>query len=286
MREWWRSGEVFPIFAPMRPEKHISSLQNPLIRQVLQLKEKKRGRDKTGLFVLEGQRELQLALTGNYELTSVFYFPDIIDRVSLLGLLTDHQEEVEIVQVSREVYQRIAYREKTEGVVAIARSKTHQLNELRFDRKNPLVLIAQAPEKPGNLGALLRTADAAGLDAVILADPKSDLYNPNIIRSSVGCLFTVNIGIGNTAEVLEFLKTRGITLYTAALTASKVYSEIDYTGAVAIAVGTEATGLSEEWIAAGQENIIIPMKGEIDSMNLSVSAAILIFEALRQRNFD
>ena len=270
----------------MRPEKYISSLQNPLIRRVLQLKEKKRGRDKTGLFVLEGQRELQLALLGNYELTSVFYYPEIVDRESLLRLLPDHQEELEIVQVSREVYQRIAYREKTEGVVVLARSKNHQLSDLQFHRKNPLVLVAQAPEKPGNLGALLRTADAAGLDAVILADPKSDLYNPNIIRSSVGCLFTVNIGIGSTTEVLEFLKIHGITLYTAALSAIKVYSEVDYTGAVAIAVGTEATGLTEDWISAADENIIIPMKGEIDSMNLSVSAAILIFEALRQRNFD
>lgn len=270
----------------MRPEKFISSLQNPLIRQVLQLKEKKRGRDKTGLFILEGQRELQLALLGNYKLTTVFYYPEIIAQEKVLELLQDKAEYVQIIKVSQEVYKRIAYREKTEGILAMAEAKTHKIKDLQFHRKNPLLLIAQAPEKPGNLGALLRTADAANLDAVILADPKSDLYNPNIIRSSVGCLFTVNIGIGSTAEVLEFLNDRGISLYTAALSASRIYSDVDYTGPVAIAVGTEATGLTEEWIAAGKENIIIPMKGEIDSMNLSVSAAILIFEALRQRNFD
>ncbi len=270
----------------MRPEKYISSLQNPLIRQVLQLKEKKRGRNKTGLFVLEGQREIQLALSGGYQLTSVFYCADILPMENLSSMLPENQEEIVLIEVSREVYQRIAYREKTEGIVAMARAKSHRLSELRFHRKNPLLLVAQAPEKPGNLGALLRTADAAALDAVILADPKSDLYNPNIIRSSVGCLFTVNIGMGTTAEVLDFLQDQGIGLYTAALSASKVYSEVDYTGPVAIAVGTEATGLTEDWIAAAEENIIIPMKGEIDSMNLSVSAAILIFEALRQRNFD
>ncbi|MBT8206376.1 MAG: RNA methyltransferase [Eudoraea sp.] len=270
----------------MRSEKYISSLQNPLIRQVLQLKEKKRGRDKSGLFVLEGQRELQLALRGGYVLTAVLYNAEIIPFEELLALFPEVNKDMEFIEVSREVYRRIAYREKTEGILALARAKSHTLDKLRFHRENPLILIAQAPEKPGNLGALLRTADAANLDAVILADPKSDLYNPNIIRSSVGCLFTVNIGIGSTGEVLQFLKNNEITLYTAALNASRIYSEIDYSVPVAIAVGTEATGLTQEWIDAGEENIIIPMKGEIDSMNLSVSAAILIFEALRQRNFN
>ena len=269
----------------MAQEKYISSLQNPLIRQVLQLKEKKRGRDKSGLFVLEGQRELQLAIRGGYDITTVLYNADIITAEKLSALI--HEEQApQIIEVSREVYRRIAYREKTEGMLALARAKTHELKALRFHRQNPLILIAQAPEKPGNLGALLRTADAANLDAVILADPKSDLYNPNVIRSSVGCLFTVNIGVGSTAEVLQFLKDQGIMLYTAALSASRIYSEVDYSGPTAIAVGTEATGLTQEWLEAGKENIIIPMKGEIDSMNLSVSAAILIFEALRQRNFN
>ncbi len=270
----------------MGREKYISSLQNPLIRQVLQLKEKKKGRNKSGLFVLEGQREMELAFRGGYEITTVLYHSDIITHDELLTLYPKEHKDIETIAVSREVYRRVAYREKTEGMLALVRAKSHELNQLRFHRENPLVLIAQAPEKPGNLGALLRTADAANLDAVIIADPKSDLYNPNIIRSSVGCLFTVNIGVGNTKEVLQFLRTRGISVYTAALNASRIYSEIDYSGPTAIAVGTEATGLTQDWIEAGVENIIIPMKGEIDSMNLSVSAAILIFEALRQRDFN
>lgn len=270
----------------MRQVKQISSLQNPLIRQVLQLKEKKRGRDKSGLFVLEGQRELQLALKGGYELTTILFYPDIISLEELSTMLSETSAELEVIELSRDVYRRIAYREKTEGMLALAKAKSHKLSDLQFHRKNPLILIAQSPEKPGNLGALLRTADAANLDAVILADPRSDLYNPNSIRSSVGCLFTVNIGVGTSAEVLEFLKEKGITLYAAALSASEVYSELDYTGPVAIAVGTEATGLTQDWITAADANVIIPMLGQIDSMNVSVSAAILIFEALRQRNFN
>ena len=269
----------------MRTGKQISSLQNPLVRQIVQLKEKKRGRDKTGLFVLEGQRELQLALKGGYEITTVFFCTDIISFEDLSALLPSDSDDIEAIELSREVYRRVAYREKTEGMLALAKAKSHQLKDLEFHRENPLILVAQSPEKPGNLGALLRTADAAKLDAVILADPKSDLYNPNIIRSSVGCLFTVNIGVGSTDEVLHFLKDRGIKLYSAALSASQLYSELDYTEPVAIAVGTEATGLTDRWINESDANVIIPMKGQIDSMNLSVSAAILIFEALRQRNF-
>ena len=146
-------------------------------------------------------------------------------------------------------------------------------------------MVAEAPEKPGNIGALLRTADAADLDAVIIADPKGDLYNPNIIRSSVGCVFTNNIAIGSTNEVISYLKKGDISIFCAALSASENYTNIDFTEATAIVVGTESEGLTSEWLDNSDQNIVIPMQGEIDSMNVSVSAAILIFEALRQRNF-
>ena len=149
--------------------------------------------------------------------------------------------------------------------------------------KNPLILVAEAPEKPGNIGALLRTADAAGLDAVIIANPKSDLYNPNIIRSSVGCVFTVQTATGTTSEIINFLQERKINIYAAALSASIPYTKAKYTGATALVVGTESTGLSEAWLSRADARIIIPMEGSIDSMNVSVSAAILIFEAKRQR---
>ncbi|MBC9795688.1 TrmH family RNA methyltransferase [Sinomicrobium weinanense] len=265
--------------------KTISSVQNPLIKQVVQLKEKSRARKTSGLFVLEGKRELSLALKGNYSLTSVFIYPDICPVNEIESLLDTTSPRPEIISISKEVYQKIAYRETTEGVLAIARSRGHSLDTISFKRKEPLILVAEAPEKPGNIGALLRTADAADVDAVIIANPKTDLYNPNIIRSSVGCVFTRTIAVGNTAEVIGFLKEKGININCAALTASVDYHTTDFTVPTAIVVGTEATGLSDEWLQHSDRNIIIPMQGEIDSMNVSVSAAILIFEAKRQRGF-
>jgi len=153
-----------------------------------------------------------------------------------------------------------------------------------LQKENPLILVAEAPEKPGNIGALLRTADAANIDAVIIANPKSDLYNPNIIRSSVGCVFTNTIAVGSTIDIINFLTKNNINIYCAALSASENYLNTDFSISSAIVVGTEATGLSNEWLKNATQNIIIPMEGEIDSMNVSVSAAILIFEAKRQRN--
>ncbi|MGB5553427.1 MAG: RNA methyltransferase [Flavobacteriaceae bacterium] len=263
--------------------KQISSLQNPLVKKVLVLKEKSRERKKTGLFVLEGQRELRLALKGGFEISTVFFYEDIILRDEMLQMFAEASAP-EFISVSKEVYQKMAYRDTTEGIVAIARSKSHTLDDLKLSTKNPLILVAEAPEKPGNIGALLRSADAANLDAVIIANPKGDLYNPNIIRSSVGCVFTNTIATATSEEVIHFMKTNAIKMYCAALTASKNYLETDFKGATAIVVGTEATGLSTDWLDTSTQNIIIPMQGEIDSMNVSVSAAILIFEAKRQRS--
>ncbi|MCM5663125.1 TrmH family RNA methyltransferase [Galbibacter mesophilus] len=263
--------------------KEISSTQNPFIKQLLQLKEKSRERKKSGLFVLEGVRETELALKGNYQLETLLFSPDIISETEVFQLLKS-KDKPEVIKISKEVYQKLAYRQTTEGIIAVAKSKNHSLKELQFHNENPLILVAEAPEKPGNIGALLRTADAANLDAVIIANPKSDLYNPNILRSSVGCIFTNNIATGSTSEIIDFFKERNIQINCAALTASVNYTSVDYKKSSAIVVGTEATGLSEEWLQASDQNIIIPMEGEIDSMNVSVSAAIIIFEAKRQRS--
>lgn len=264
--------------------KEISSIQNPLVKQMLHLKEKSRERNKNGLFVIEGVKELELAIKGDYTLRTLLYYPKLAAREWVLHLTKDLSPTPEIMEVSREVFEKLAYRETTGGILAIANSKEHSLENLRLKNKRPLILVAEAPEKPGNIGALLRTADAAGLDAIIIANAKSDLYNPNIIRSSVGCLFTANIAIGTTEEVIDFLKDNNIAIHCAALSASQEYTRADYTQATAIVVGTEATGLSDEWLDRSDGNVIIPMLGEIDSMNVSVSAAILIFEAKRQRN--
>lgn len=269
----------------MNEVKEISSLQNPLVRKVLLLKEKSRERKKEGTFILEGQRELELTIKGGYEIQTLFFYNSIISEADILKSISGLHTRPELISVSKEVYQKIAYRETTEGVLAIVKSKPHRLEELQFKTNKPLILVAEAPEKPGNIGALLRTADAANIDAVIIANPKGDLYNPNTIRSSVGCVFTNSIALGSTSEVITFLKKKNINIYCAALSASKNYTEIDFTLATALIMGTEATGLTQEWLQNSTQNIIIPMQGEIDSMNVSVSAAILIFEASRQRGF-
>ena len=267
----------------MQSLKHISSLQNPLIKKALLLKEKSRERKKNRQFVLEGLRELEIAIHAHYQIETLFLCESILTK-SQFQVLRNQFPQDTMITVSLEVYQKMAHRAGTEGVFAIVKSKNHDLATLSFDTENPLILVAEAPEKPGNIGALLRTADAANLDAVLIANPKTDLYNPNIIRSSVGCVFSRNIKMGSTQEIITLLKKEGIQIFCAALSASKLYTKIDFRGPSAIVVGTEHDGLSEEWLENSTQNIIIPMEGAIDSMNVSVSAAILIFEGKRQRS--
>jgi len=263
-------------------KKQIISIQNPFIKQLVQLKEKSRERKKTGLFLIEGLREISLAIKGNYDIETILFCLDVVTEEQIDSLAN---RTIDLIEISKEVYEKLAYRDTTEGILAVAKSKNHSISNLKFNNKNPLILVAEAPEKPGNIGALLRTADAANIDAVIIANPKTDLYNQNIIRSSVGCLFTNQIATGSTTEIIKFLKAENIHIYCAALQASVKYHTQDYIKPTAIVVGTEATGLSEDWLKESNQNIIIPMQGEIDSMNVSVAAGILIFEAKRQRNF-
>ncbi len=260
--------------------KQITSIQNPLIKEILQLQEKSRTRKNKELFIIEGMREISLALRGTYEIQTLLFYPELFD-VSEIYSVTN--ENTVCIEITKAVFEKLAYRSSTEGLIAVVKAKELDINSLTLS-ENPLILIAEAPEKPGNLGALLRTADAAKLDAVIIANPRTDIYNPNIIRSSVGCVFTNAIATGTTTEIIDFLKQNNIAIYAAALTASVPYTEINFNKPTAIVVGTEATGLSEEWLENSTKNIIIPMQGEIDSLNVSVSAAILIFEAKRQRN--
>ncbi len=228
---------------------------------------------------MEGRREIGFAIDAGYEIEAILFVPEIIAEHDIPAT------NGELIEISRDVYQKLAYRDSTEGIIAVAKSQEHDLASLKL-RENPLILVAEAPEKPGNIGALLRTADAANLDAVIIANPKSDLYNPNIIRSSVGCIFTVQIAMASTDEIISFLQDQGIAIYCATLQDSVAYHEQDFRKPSALVVGTESTGLSEEWRRAATKNVMIPMQGLIDSMNVSVAAAILVFEAKRQRNFN
>lgn len=263
--------------------KQITSAQNSYIKELVQLKEKSRLRKQTQTFIIEGLREISLAIQGNYEIQIILAATSIIDNEEVEKLINSVNYHIEVIEISNDVYQKLALRESTEGILAVAKSKDLMLKSILFKNKNPLILVAEAPEKPGNIGALLRTADAAGLDAVLIANPKTDIYNPNIIRSSIGCVFTTQIATGTTSEIISFLKEHNINFYAAALTASVEYQTIDYKKPSAIIVGTEATGLTNDWLQNTSKNIIIPMRGAIDSMNVSVSAAIILFEAVRQR---
>lgn len=261
--------------------KQITSVQNPYIKSLLQLQDKAKIRKKTGTFIIEGKREIELAVTGGYKLETILYMPEFVDFDDLCAFRILGLEQIEI---SKEVYQKLAYRDTTEGIIAVAKAKSLALTDLKLS-ENPLILIGEGIEKPGNVGAILRTADAANVDAVIIANPKSDLYNPNVVRSSVGCLFTNQIATASTEEVIAFLKEKNINFYSATLQNSTSYHTQDYTKPTALVVGTEATGLTQPWRDEATQNIIIPMQGEIDSMNVSVAAAILLFEAKRQRGF-
>ncbi|UMB54673.1 RNA methyltransferase [Lutibacter sp. A64] len=263
--------------------KQISSVQNTYVKELFQIKEKSRIRKKTKTFLIEGLRETSLALKGGYQIQTLLVDLSIIDESTLTALLESTDLNIEVIEITHQVHQKLATRTTTEGILAVAKTKDLVLDTLIFQSENPLILVAEAPEKPGNIGALLRTADAAGIDAVLIANPKTDMYSQNIIRSSVGCLFTTKIATGTTSEIIAFLKTHKINIFGASLTASVEYQTVDYTNPTAIVVGTEATGLTDEWLQNTTSNIIIPMRGAIDSMNVSVSAAIILFEAVRQR---
>lgn len=270
--------------------KHISSLQNELIKFTYSLQSKSRIRKKEGLFVVEGVREISLALESGYQFRYLLVCEETAtdaDIMQLEGLIpaTDNAEKPvnEWVAISSRVYQHLAHRKTTEGIIGIALSKNRTLKDLSFG-ENPLILVAEASEKPGNIGALLRTADAANLDAVIIANPRTDLYNPNIIRSSVGCVFTQNVITASSDEIISYLKKKRIAILAAALKDNSIpYYSANFKGATAIVLGTEDTGLSNTWLDQADEVIKIPMEGKIDSLNVSVSGAILIFEAKRQR---
>jgi TrmH family RNA methyltransferase len=259
----------------------ITSLQNQKIKNVVAL-EKARERKRENLLVVEGVKEISLAISARYDFETVFFCPDIISAEDAIELVPDERL---LVPVTKAVFEKISYRESTGGVIGVARQKSHLLESLVLG-KNPLVLVVESVEKPGNLGALLRTADAARLDAVIICDPSTDFYNPNVIRSSLGCVFTNQVASATSAETIAWLRKNGLAIFCTSLQAAKPYHEIDFTVPGAIVMGTEATGLSELWTNSSDANIIIPMQGSIDSMNVSTAAAVVIFEAKRQRKFQ
>lgn len=250
----------------------LSSAQNPRVKQLLLLQQKSSERRKQGVFVVEGRRELQHCLEAGYDVVNYFICPELYGD----GVPQD------AVVVTPAIYGKIAYRGTTEGVVAIIRTKQKTLEDLQLPDQ-PLLMVLERVEKPGNLGAVFRSADAAKADAVIVCDPLTDLYNPNLIRSSIGAVFTVPTVACTSEECIRFLQERKIQILTAQLQDSHLYYDTDMRKGTAIVMGTESTGLTARWREAATAHIRIPMLGRLDSLNVSVSAAILLFEAVRQR---
>ena len=301
----------------------ITSPSNPKVKQLLALQQKSSARRERGLFVVEGRRELQHCIDAGFVVDTVFVCPSLHGSQPLqpsgvagplpieyggispeppaaLKSLSDFAKckvpgpgrsadadfsaagQTKVFEVSEEVYRKISYREGTEGVMAEVKVPERKLEGLELP-ENPLVMVLESVEKPGNLGAVLRSADAAGADAVLVCDPLTDLWNPNLIRASVGAVFTVPCATCSSQEAIDWLKARGIRILTAQLQDSSLYYDCDMTVGTALVMGTEATGLTPRWRQAADAHIRIPMLGALDSLNVSVSAAILLFEAVRQR---
>ena len=263
-------------------ENIITSVQNTRVKHVVALQQKSSLRREEGLFVVEGQREIEHCIACGYEVEELFFCPSrsgILGNLESLGIPN-------IIEVSPTVYEKMAYRESTEGIIAIARCKKHDLSNLSplTSHHSPLYIVLESVEKPGNLGAILRTAEAAHVDAVIVCDPLTDLYNPNLIRASIGGVFCVPTAVCSSKECIAFLKEHQVRILTAQLQDSYDYYDYDMRHATAIVMGTESTGLSQQWRDAADVHIRIPMLGRLDSLNVSVSAAILMYEAVRQRN--
>lgn len=283
----------------------IISAQNPKIKNLLLLQEKSKARREQGLFVVEGRRELRHCLEAGYKVRTVFVCPEIGDSSEVTDLLrmtkqaachseqaschseqaschSERSEESSVIEIPEQLYRKVAYRESTEGIIAEVEYKPLKLEDLRLP-ENPLIMVLESVEKPGNLGAVLRSADAARADAVLLCDPLTDLYNPNLIRASIGAVFTVPAVACSSEEAIAFLQARGIRILTAQLQDSSLYYDVNMTRGTALVMGTESTGLTDVWRKAASAHIRIPMLGRLDSLNVSVSAAILLFEAVRQR---
>ena len=253
--------------------EQITSIQNPKIKLLTALQQKSSERRKAGLFVVEGRQELEHCIAAGYQIDTVFYCPE-------LG--AEAPADIRSFAVTKAVYEKIAYRGSTEGLIAEVRTRNLRLDDLKLSER-PLIVVLESVEKPGNLGAVLRSADASGVDAVVVCDPLTDLYNPNLIRSSVGAAFIVPCVACSSDECIRFLKARGIQILTAQLQDSRLYYDTDMTAQTAIIMDTENNEMTDLWRQAADAHIRIPMLGCIDSLNVSVSAAILMFEAVRQR---
>jgi TrmH family RNA methyltransferase len=260
----------------------ITSTANPRVKAAARLRGR-RERDKTGLTLIDGVRETLRALAGGAAVDEVFVEPGVLSGPEASALLERLREDaIPVIELGRDAFEKLAYGDRLDGVVAVAQTPPRTLDELVLPPA-PLLGVVEGVEKPGNLGAILRSADGAGVKAVIVADTATDLFNPNIIRASIGTVFALPVAVATSGEVLTWLREREIGIIAARLDGSVDYTQADYSGAVAMALGSEARGLSDPWGELARASVKLPMLGVADSLNVSATAAVLFYEALRQR---
>ncbi len=262
--------------------EEITSLQNPKLKKALKLADRKE-RNETGLFLIEGYRELKRAADANVAIKTLFICPKLFlgsNEQALIDQIRDNGAET--ILCAETVFQKLSYRDRPDGLVAIAEQMQKTLLDLTIE-KDPFLIIAEAIEKPGNLGTILRSADAAGVDAVIVCDRCTDIYNPNVVRASVGTLFTIPVIEASSTETLRWLRQHKIKIVAATPSAEEEFTDVDLSGGIAIAVGTEQLGLSETWMQAADVQLRIPMHGVADSLNVATATTLLLYETLRQR---
>ncbi|MFA6514179.1 MAG: RNA methyltransferase [Patescibacteria group bacterium] len=260
---------------------NINSLENKKIKEIVKLRKAGTRKDK-GVFLIDGKREIELAFKSGVDIQEIFYCPDFSPEYpSLLKKVPENK----LIIVSKLVFQKISYKESPDGFLAIASYQNYCLDDVKLSA-NPLIIILESVEKPGNIGAIMRTAYAAGVDAIIINDNQTDIFNPNIIRASEGHIFNNQVVVASVSETATWLKKNGIKSLAAATKKSNNYLEVDLTEPIALVFGSESDGLSAQWLKSANERILIPMKDGMDSLNVSVSAAIIVFEAIRQRNIS
>ena len=253
----------------------ITSLQNPRVKHIVKLRDDKRQRREDGLMLVEGYDEIQLALAAGHKPQTILSAPELASGEGI-------DVEAESITVSRAVFEKMSYRENPDGWLAIFPIPQISLAALKLSEP-PLVIVAESIEKPGNLGAILRTADAVHVDALLVCDPRVDLWNPNVVRASRGAVFSVPTVECDNASARDWLTARKIRVIAATPSAEIVYTEVDLREATAIAVGTEDEGLTDFWMSQADVKVRIPMMGRVNSLNVSVSTALILYEAIRQR---
>jgi len=264
------------------PAEKITSLQNPRVKQLVKLRDR-RPRDEAGVFMVEGYREIRRALEKNVALQELYFAPDWFLGENEPALIEKAaQAGARLFELSKDAFQKVAYRERPDGLLAIAPQWRRSLDDLKLPA-DPFILVVEAIEKPGNLGTILRSADAAGCHAVIVCDPVTDIFNPNVVRASTGVLFSVPLVVSESEQVLTWLKSKGVFTIATTPSATKLYTDTKLTGPLAVVMGSEQYGLSDFWLKNSDQPVVIPMAGQADSLNVAMATIITLFEAVRQR---